>query len=583
MFTSAFAQTKATDTVLVLPFENTSGKPEFNWVGESFAHSLSELLKVPGLNVVSNNERKLIQQRLRIPLSSIPSLATSLRLARESGTTLLVTGRYTILPAQDDIAATINITARLIRVNEGRFLSEQLNDGRQITRDITLNDALGNLQTMQGQIAYQILYQRDKALPFSQNSMIESASKVPARAFEAYIKGLLTSTPEIRENYFKNAVRLYAESGAEGAFADALLELGHLNYNQRKNADAIEAFERVVNANQQCHEKAKGENRIGQCSDESFAEASFYIGLIRWQQNNFEQALGVLRPLAEDLKITSVYNMLGAIAIEASRAEKRDANRSAALLNEGVQLLKQAAESAPEDNAIRFNYGLALFLHTDHVNAAENLRAAITSNPADGEAHYVLSKSLAELKDATASETDNRARQLLTAGNRYATVEAEWTRAKTLSSINFRVEQPQRKDFVSVILSQRTFETPKNSSNAAESQLAQAKEYYKAGNDDEAMAVIRRILVSEPMSAESYVLLGKIHLRRGDREQAVAAFKTALFWDNRMIDGHVALGRIFLERGECQQARTYAASALEIDENNQDAAGLQRQVERCSK
>ena len=26
MFTSAFAQTKATDTVLVLPFENTSGK-----------------------------------------------------------------------------------------------------------------------------------------------------------------------------------------------------------------------------------------------------------------------------------------------------------------------------------------------------------------------------------------------------------------------------------------------------------------------------------------------------------------------------------------------------------------------------
>ena len=28
------------DTVMVLPFENVSGKAEFNWVGESFADSL---------------------------------------------------------------------------------------------------------------------------------------------------------------------------------------------------------------------------------------------------------------------------------------------------------------------------------------------------------------------------------------------------------------------------------------------------------------------------------------------------------------------------------------------------------------
>ena len=42
------------DTVLVLPFENTSGKPEFNWVGESFADSLADLLRIPNLNVISN-------------------------------------------------------------------------------------------------------------------------------------------------------------------------------------------------------------------------------------------------------------------------------------------------------------------------------------------------------------------------------------------------------------------------------------------------------------------------------------------------------------------------------------------------
>src|SRR5262245_1798328 len=131
------------DTALILPFENTSNKTEFNWVGESFADSLSDLLRVPTLNVVSNDERKIIQQRLRIPLTSLPSLATSLRLARESNASLLITGKYDIVPAQGDVAATVNVTTKIIRVNEGRFLNEELPDGRRITRDINLNDALG--------------------------------------------------------------------------------------------------------------------------------------------------------------------------------------------------------------------------------------------------------------------------------------------------------------------------------------------------------------------------------------------------------------------------------------------------------
>ncbi len=582
---NAAAQTVqgVTDNVVVMPFENTSNKPEFNWVGESFALALSDLLRVPGLNVVSNSERKIAQQKLRIPLASIPSLATSLRLARESGATLLVSGRYTIVPAQEDIAATINVTARIIRVNEGRFLSEELPDGRRITRDIALNDALGNLQTMQAQIAYQILYQRDKALPFSQNAMIEAANKVSARAFEAYIKGLLTSAPQTREIFFRNAIRQHLDAGQPGEFADAALELGHLYLGQQKLNDAIESFERVVNSNQQCREKAKGENRIAQCNDESFAEASFYIGVIRWRQKNFEQALGVLRPLADDLKITSVYNMLGAIAVEASRAEVKDKARSAALLNEGLQLLAKAAESAPDDSGIIFNFGIAKYLNNELPQAAQQLKTVIAANTRDGEAYYALAKILAEMKDPTAAEVDNQARTLLTTGNRYANLERDWQREKNFGELGLRVEQPQRKDFVSVVLSQREAVTVRRAVSGTESLLVQARKHFADGNDDEAMAAIRRVLVSEPMSAESYLILGKIHLRRGDRDQATSAFKTALFWDNRQVDAHVALGRIYLERGDCLQVKTFAASALEIAPESQEAKALQRQSERCSK
>ena len=567
LFASGNAQTVSNnDTVMVLPFENTSGKPEFNWVGESFANSLADLLKVPSLNVISNQERKIIQQRLKVPLTVLPSLATSLKLAREGKSSLLIAGRYNIIPAQGDVAAIVNVTAKIVRVNEGRFLSEDFPDGKRRI-DIVITDALANLQTVQGQVAYQILYQRDKALPFRQNDFIETANKVPARAFEAYIKGLLSAESETqqRENYFKNAMRLYGETRSGEIYADAALELGHFYYNQKKYNEAVEYFSRVP-----------AENPV-------YAEAAFYTGLIQWQQNNYEQSLAVLRPLAEDLKLTSVYNTLGAIAVQAAIAEKKNKGaKTDALLKEGIEVLKKAAESSPDDSNARFNYGLALFLNNDFVEAAAQLRPVLAADSRDGEAYFVLAKALSKTGDANAADFDNQARRFLTAANRYAKLESDWT-ASRFDGINLRVEQPPRKDFVSVVLVKKQAAPTAAPLNETETLLARARELYKTGADDEAMTVLRKILVSEPMSAEAYNLLGMIHLRRGDLEQSVSSLKTALFWDNKLINAHVSLGKIYLQRGDCLQAKSYAASSLAIDAENADAAGLQRQVERCGK
>jgi tetratricopeptide (TPR) repeat protein/TolB-like protein len=570
-FLSMSAQTvqKNVDTVMVLPFENTSNKAEFNWVGESFASSLSDLLKVPGLNVITNDERKIIQQRLRVPLTVLPSLATSLKIARESNASLLIAGKYNIAPAQGDVAATVTVTAKIIRVNEGRFLSEEMPDGRRITRDINLSDALGNLQIVEGQVAYQILYQRDKALPFSQNQFVESANKVPARAFEAYIKGLLTPETDLqaRENYFKNAMRIYSEDEKTkgGIYADVALELGHFYLNQKKNQEAIDYFSRIPQANAQ------------------FAEAAFYTGLVQWQQKNYEQALAVLRPLTEDLKLVSVYNTIGAIAVEASREEKKNKGKSAALLAEGLELLKKASESAPDEPNAKFNYGMALFLNGNYAEAISQLKPVLVNNARDGESYYLLAKALESLKDATAADFDNQAIRFLTANNKYAKLQTEWQSSRSIGDINLRVQQPPRKDFVSVILIKKQATPVAPPIDETESLLVKARTLYTNGNNDEAISVLSKIIIGEPMSAEAYLLFGKIYLRRGDLEQAVSSLKTALFWDNRLVDAHVGLGKIYLQKGDCLQAKNYAASALVIDAENQDAAGLQRQVERCSK
>src|SRR6476659_6567276 len=95
----------ASDVVMVLPFENTSNRPEYNWVGESFADSIAELLNKPGLLVVSSDERELAYQRLRLPETVIPSRATAIKLAREAKASMIVIGTYSVTPV-DAVAAS---------------------------------------------------------------------------------------------------------------------------------------------------------------------------------------------------------------------------------------------------------------------------------------------------------------------------------------------------------------------------------------------------------------------------------------------------------------------------------------------
>ena len=79
----ASAQNPSPDVIMVLPFENTSNKPEYNWVGESFADALADLLNKPGLVVVSSDERELAYQQYDYQKpSSRPALRQSNLLAR---------------------------------------------------------------------------------------------------------------------------------------------------------------------------------------------------------------------------------------------------------------------------------------------------------------------------------------------------------------------------------------------------------------------------------------------------------------------------------------------------------------------
>src|SRR5256714_11292385 len=158
-FSTVRAQNPTGDIVMVLPFENISNRGEYNWVGESFADAVAELLTNPGLMVVSSDQRELAYQKLRLPQTVIPSRATAIKLARQAKATMIVIGSYSVTPPAANEAKTgngekapadayVQVTSRVIKVNEGRTLGEVM-DGGWATRQFDYGGPLTTLQDIQ--------------------------------------------------------------------------------------------------------------------------------------------------------------------------------------------------------------------------------------------------------------------------------------------------------------------------------------------------------------------------------------------------------------------------------------------------
>ena len=563
------AQAPAAETIVVFPFENVSNHTEYNWIGESFSDSLSSLLNKPGLIVVTSDERAVAFQRLHLPLTVLPSRATEIKIGRELKASMIVIGNFNVaLPTtpsdkpnpSETKLATITGEARVVRINEGRMAGD-IFDGSWAPRVYDFGGTVTDLQKMNGDLAYQILSQRDKALSYSRNQLVLEATRVPPQAFEAFMKGLLVSANDpTREVYLKNAMKLYAKANGGAVYSQAAFELGQFYLSQGKLKEAAEYFAMV------------------QKKEPHYGEAQFYAGLAYWKTGDIKKALDVLVPLADEkvMPLVAVYNNAAAVSIEAARAEKKPEERTR-LLSQAITLLSRAADSSPDDITVLFNYGYALFLSEKYSEAADKLEHVIGANPRDGEAYFLLAKTQERGgKSEPANAADNQARLWMQAS--YAKWQTEWQKSQTIQNLSARSRDILNQVDLTDLGRRQAVDAAK--ADSAQESLNKIKDLYQQGRDDEAMVEIRKLLIVEPTNAEGYLISGQINQRRGDQEAAIAALKTAIFWENGhpLIDAHILLGRIFLERGDLGEARKYAASAMTIDPNNPEAIALQRQV-----
>jgi tetratricopeptide (TPR) repeat protein len=526
------ASAQAPDTVVVMPFENRSQMGKYNWVRESFAILLDDVLDLPGISVVGADERNLAFEKLRLSPNDLLTRAAMIRVAETAQANLMLVGEFDI--GEDKESTTIAITARLIETRAGRLVGDKA---------FNYSGPLADLQQWQGQLAWNILYERNPSLPYSKDQMIRRAKQVPALAYESFIKGIQTRDPKLREQFLRRAIQEHERAGAGGRFSQAIYELGLLHYRQADFAEAVKELKQLGS------------------DDPDYSESLFYLGLAAFKAGDHHESVAAFEKLAEKAPLLEVLNNAGAAALSAGENEK------------ALHLLRRATANSPNDLTYRFNYGYAAWRTQKYAEAAEHLRVAVKAHPRDGEAQFLLAKSLAATgQQAEAAQADNEAK-------RYLSNYAKWAVAPDKLPMLARLKEDFNRAAFYQLERRQSANRPTAQQVTVRQSLDRARQLIGANNDAEALNEVQRVLAVESSNAEAHFLRGVILHRRGQTEGAISALQTAVSFNPRLVEAHLSLGRLYLARGDRAQALAHCKQALQIDPQNRDAITLKQQIE----
>ncbi|MCI0663986.1 MAG: tetratricopeptide repeat protein [Acidobacteria bacterium] len=524
----------AADSVLVMPFENRSQLGEYNWIRESFVILLADVLNMPEMAVIDAAERNIAYDKLRLSPNDLLTRAAMIRIAETAQANLALIGEFDI--GRDAQNTTISIAARLIETREGRLVGNRV---------FNFSGPLSELQDMQGQLAWNLLYVRNPSFPYSKELLVRKATSTPPRAYESYVKGIQTQDPKLREGFLRRAMQEYESDGKGSHFPQAVYELAIINYRQSNFAEAVKLLKELKK------------------DDPNYSEGLFYLGLAAYYAGDQTEASTALLRLAESMPMLEVLNNAGAVMLA-----KGD-------LANALQLLRRALANSPNDALYRFNYGYALWRNHNYEEAAQHLRFVVKANLRDGEAQFLLAKCLQAMgQQAEATQADNEAKRNL--GNY-----ARWTVAPDRMPLLARLKpELNRQAFYKIERQQRDAQKTTPPPQLSQRQLLdRARQLIILNNNDVAMTEIQRVLSFESNNSEAHYLRAVVLSRRGEMEGAISALQAAVSYNPKLIEGHISLGRLYLARGDRALAMAHSRQALEIDPQNRDAIALKQQIE----
>ncbi len=328
--TSSAAKSLGGRVVLVLPFDNRSGHPNLDWIGDSFPDTLSERLSSSGFLTITREDRLYALDHLGMPAGFKPTRATTIRIAQTLDADFVIVGSFITQGSR------IIVQSQVLRVDELR-LSAPLTDSSDLSRLLDVENAL----------AWKAASEIDPHFPVAEQTFLATAAGVKLSSFENYIRGTDATAPQERVKRLQLAVN------ETPTYSAAILALGKTLYAQREYDRAAATLAKMPPA------------------DPRALEAQFYIGLAHMNTAKYADAEAAFKLVASRLPLPEVINNQG---VAASR-QGRDA----------AALFQRAVAADPNDADFHYNLAVALLRRGDTAGAQREDAAALKLRPADTE------------------------------------------------------------------------------------------------------------------------------------------------------------------------------------------------------
>ena len=502
-------------TQLVMPFENATREPRFNWLGEGSAVALTDDLVALGAHAISRDDRLRAFEHLRVPPVATISEATIIRVGQIVGAEQVVAGSFAI------DGNRLTVRARAIRLDAGRTFPDIVEEG-----------PLTDFFALFAGVARRLL--PDSTVTTTE---MESAHP-PVAAFEQFVKGSVAENPATQIVFLKEALRLAPD------FQRARVALWSVYTEQGDHKQALDVARQVPAGHPL--------SRL----------ARFRAALSMMSLGQHAEAIDQLTTLNREKRDAALLNDLGVAQLRRT-ARAPDASAQ--------EFFRQAVDANPADPDLTFNFGYAAWLAHNTLTAVTWLRETVRRNPQDAAAHWVLGVALQASANAVEGQREKELAQ------RLSSTYVDWDKKQpgtnamppNLERVKTELDAAgaPRVDEAIAAAEQR------DQREQAAFHVESGRRLFQAQRDAEAIGELRRAIYLSPYEREAHLLLGRVYLRQGQLADAIDELKISI-WSDDQVDARLALADAYIQAKNVDAARSELQNVLTRQPSNAEARRL---------
>lgn len=333
-------------TVLVFPMESLAKASSLAWVGEGLAVSLSDELRMPGVDVIDQIQRMHLVEGADLPPNAPLSRASMIRVGQLASADLVVMGTY---------SGTVGDLRIALHVFDLRRM--------KLSGEIAANGPLTALPQMENELAWNILMNTGLNKIYSREKFKEYTRTIPNSAYSYYVRSLETSDEQEQVSLLDKALALHRD------LPDAQFLLGRYYFQKGDCSKAVQHLE------------------LGRKRNRTYLRGDFMLGTCFLESDSLTDAIRCYSSLLSFARPIEALNNLGV-------AYLRKGEYPLAL-----QDFLEARNLAQNNSTVALNLALLRHLEGNESAARNVLEEAIKAHPANGMLQFMLSLVLRVVGD----------------------------------------------------------------------------------------------------------------------------------------------------------------------------------------